>query len=62
MPRLYFGGGVIGLLTLVLAIVAIIQIATSRLDPTRKAIWIIVVICLPLIGSLLWFLLGQPSR
>lgn len=62
MPNIYYGGGAIGLLTLALAIVAIIQIATSRLDSTRKAIWVIVVICLPLIGSLLWFLLGQPSR
>ena len=51
----------VGLLILVLDIVAIVHILQSGLDTVKKAVWILVVLLLPVIGMVLWFLLADKK-
>lgn len=51
-------GGILGIIILILDIYAIIRIVQSGAEPLWKAIWIVVVILLPVIGLILWFLFG----
>jgi hypothetical protein len=50
--------GLGGLLVLAGDIWAIINILQSSADNTKKLIWILVVLLLPLLGLVLWFFLG----
>ncbi|HHW51269.1 MAG TPA: hypothetical protein GX406_07390 [Pseudoclavibacter sp.] len=52
------------LAALVLAIVALADCALSVRDSVRtlpKAVWVVIVVVLPIVGPLLWFFLGRPS-
>lgn len=51
-------GGLLGLVILVLDIWAIVQILGSGAPNGNKVLWIVVIVLLPLIGLLLWFLMG----
>ena len=51
--------GLTGLLILVLDIYAILRVLRSSADPGMKLIWVIVILLLPLLGPLLYFLLGS---
>jgi hypothetical protein len=51
-------GGILGLIILVLDIYAIIKIAQSSAEPIWKAVWIVVVLVLPVLGLILWWLFG----
>lgn len=51
-------GGFIGLLVLVADIYAIIRVAHSGAEPIAKAIWIVIILLLPVLGLILWFLFG----
>ena len=51
----------IGLVILVLDIIAIVSILKSGADTGTKLLWIILVILLPVIGMILYFLMG-PGR
>ncbi|MDB5972423.1 MAG: hypothetical protein JWQ90_4873 [Hydrocarboniphaga sp.] len=53
--------GIFGILILVLDIYAIIKIAQSSAEPLKKAIWIVIILLLPFLGLLLWWLLGPKS-
>ena len=53
--------GIIGLLILILDIYVIYQIATKPGDPGRKLLWIILVLILPVLGPLLWYLLENQA-
>ncbi|MCL6525212.1 MAG: PLD nuclease N-terminal domain-containing protein [Thermoflavifilum sp.] len=60
---LFFGWGFWGLLVLILWIWALVDIIKSRFaSDTTKLIWIIVVILLPVLGSILYFLIGRQQR
>ncbi|HTA16156.1 MAG TPA: PLDc N-terminal domain-containing protein [bacterium] len=48
-----------GLVVLLLDVIAVIEIVKSRDDGTKKAIWILMIIFLPVLGLLLWFFLGR---
>ncbi|HCX67634.1 PLDc N-terminal domain-containing protein [Parvibaculum sp.] len=50
--------GIIGIIILILDIYAIIRIVQSGAEPLWKAIWIVVVLALPVLGLILWFLFG----
>lgn len=50
--------GILGIIILILDIYAIIRIVQSGAEPLWKAIWIVVVILLPVVGLILWFLFG----
>jgi hypothetical protein len=54
--------GVFGILILVLDIYAIIKIAQSSTEPLKKAVWIVVILLLPILGLLLWWLFGPKSN
>ena len=49
----------VGLLIFILDIYVIYMIVAGRNDPGVKVIWIIVVLILPLLGPILYFLFGQ---
>ncbi|HMM13977.1 MAG TPA: PLD nuclease N-terminal domain-containing protein [Parvibaculum sp.] len=54
-------GGFIWLIVAILDVYAIVRIAQSNAEPLWKAIWIVVVLALPVIGLILWGLFG-PKR
>lgn len=56
------GYGLIGLLILILDIYVIYLVLTGAGDPGIKLLWIILVLFLPLIGPILFFLLGPGKR
>jgi hypothetical protein len=55
-------GGIVGLLVLAGDIWAIINVFQSSASNGKKLIWILVVLLLPLLGLILWFLLGPRDR
>ena len=55
------GYGIVGLLVLVLDIIAILNIMKSGLEPVMKLVWILIVLVLPLIGMILWFVIGAKK-
>lgn len=61
-PRLVGMAVIVSVLLFVLMFAALADIITidgSRMKHLPKLVWIIVVILLPLIGSILWFLVGR---
>ncbi|MBX3388442.1 MAG: PLDc N-terminal domain-containing protein [Phycisphaeraceae bacterium] len=56
---MYYGGGLIGLIVLILDIIAIVEILQSGRAAGEKLLWILVILLLPLLGVLLYFLLGR---
>jgi hypothetical protein len=53
--------GLLGLLILIADIWAIINVAQSAADTGRKVLWIVLVLVLPVLGLLLWLLLGPRT-
>ncbi len=51
--------GLFGLIVLVLDIVAIIDILGGRGSATHKLLWFVVVFFLPVVGMILYFLIGK---
>lgn len=51
-------GGFLGFVILVLDIYAILQIAQTTVGNGQKALWIAIVLMLPVLGLILWFLFG----
>ena len=51
-------GGIFGLLILVADIWAILNIFQSSADTIKKAIWIALVLVLPLLGVIIWYFAG----
>jgi hypothetical protein len=52
-------GGIVGLIILAFDIWAIIQILQGRGATEKKVLWIIVILVLPVIGLILWLLMGR---
>lgn len=50
--------GILGLLILIADIYAILKIAKSSASDGKKAIWIAIVLVLPVLGLILWYLMG----
>ena len=55
-------GGIVGLLILAGDVWAIINVFQSSASNEKKLIWILAVVLLPLLGLILWFLLGPRDR
>ena len=53
--------GLFGLLILIGDVWAIVNIAQSGASTEKKALWIVLVLVLPLLGLLLWLLLGPRT-
>jgi hypothetical protein len=53
--------GIIGLVILVLDILAIVDCVKSNKDTGKKALWIILILVLPLLGLILYYLIGKKK-
>ena len=51
-------GGIFGLLILIANVWAILNIFQSSADTAKKAIWIVLVLLLPLLGVIIWYFAG----
>ena len=56
-----YEGGFLGLIVLVLDVYAIVKTLESRAGTGRKVLWVVLIILLPVVGFILWLLLG-PRR
>jgi succinate dehydrogenase/fumarate reductase cytochrome b subunit len=54
-------GGIFGLLVLIADVWAILHIFQSSADTLKKALWIVLVLVLPLLGVIIWYLGGPRS-
>ena len=52
-------GVILGLVVLVLDIIAIADALKSSMDSGKKLLWIILILVLPVVGMVLYFLLGK---
>ena len=52
----------IGLIELILVIWALIGILQSGAPPMEKLIWVVIILVIPLIGFILWYLMGPGSK
>lgn len=55
-------GGLLGLVVLVLDIVAIVDAIKSSLDTGKKVLWIILILVLPIIGMVAYFLIAKKKK
>ncbi len=54
--------GILGFVYLIVVIYAVLQIAQSSADNGKKAIWIAVVLVIPVAGPIAWYFLGPGGR
>jgi len=54
--------GLLGLLILVGDIYALINIVQASVSTGNKVLWALLVLLLPVVGLILWFLLGPRGR
>lgn len=54
-------GGIIGLIILILDIWAIVKIFQSGASTGAKVLWTLLIIVLPLVGLIIWLLLGPKG-
>ncbi|MFC1657865.1 PLDc N-terminal domain-containing protein [Candidatus Omnitrophota bacterium] len=53
--------GLIGLVVLVLDIIAIVDAVKSKMTSGKKILWIILVLIIPVVGMILYFLVGKKK-
>jgi len=51
-------GGILGLLILVLDVYAIVKTVGSSASTGTKVLWIVIILLLPVLGLILWALMG----
>jgi hypothetical protein len=54
-------GGLLGLIILVLDVYAIVKTVQSPVGTGTKVAWVVVILLLPVLGLILWFLLGPKG-
>jgi hypothetical protein len=54
-------GGIFGLLILIADVWAIVNIVQSGAPTGKKVLWIVLVILLPVLGLILWLLMGPRT-
>jgi len=57
-----FAWMIISLLFLILPLIALIDILTHSYSENNKIIWILVVIFIPFLGSILYFIIGRKQK
>jgi hypothetical protein len=62
-----FGGGILLtlfliLFVLILPLLALISVLTNEFQGNEKIIWVLIIIFLPFLGSVLYFLIGRDKR
>jgi len=53
--------GILGLIWLLIVIWAIVQVAKSNAGGVSKLLWIILLLFLPVIGLIIWLLMGPKA-
>ena len=53
--------GLLGLLHLILTVYAMVKIVQSTAGTGSKVIWIVVILLLPVLGLILWWLFGPKG-
>lgn len=53
---------VLGLIILVLDVIAIVSVLGGTSSPGRKLLWVVVILLFPVIGVIVYFLIGQSPR
>ena len=51
-------GGLLGLILLILDVWAVVRILQSGASTGSKVLWVVLILLLPLLGLVLWLLLG----
>jgi len=54
--------GLLGLIILVLDIIAIVDAAKSSMNTGKKVLWIILILILPVVGLILYYLVGKEKK
>lgn len=54
-------GGLLGLIWLIIVIWAIVKVAKSPAGPVPKLLWILLLLFMPVLGLILWLLLGPKG-
>lgn len=54
-------GGLFGLLILIANVYAIVKTVQSSASTGSKVLWIVLILLLPLLGLILWFLFGPKA-
>lgn len=54
-------GGILGFIWLLIIIWAIVKVAQSRAGSLAKLLWILLLLFVPLLGFILWLLLGPKG-
>ena len=54
--------GIIGLLILIADVYAIVKIVQSSAPGLNKVLWIVLVLLLPVVGLIIWYLLGPGGQ
>lgn len=51
-------GGIFGLIVLILDVFAIVKVMNSGATTGTKVIWIVIILILPIVGLIAWYLAG----
>lgn len=54
-------GGLLGLIILIVDVWAIIKVIQSSTGTGAKVLWVVLILVLPILGLLLWFLMGPKG-
>ena len=54
--------GFFGLIILIIDIWAIINVLQARVSMGKKLLWILLILFLPLVGAILWLIMGPRGR
>jgi hypothetical protein len=54
-------GRLISFIILIIDILVIIDIVKSKKDTEKKILWIIAVVFLPILGPILWYVVGKKK-
>ena len=55
-------GGILGIIVLILDVYAILQIVQSSEETIKKTLWIVLVVVLPVLGLIIWYLAGPGEK
>ncbi|MGM0703196.1 MAG: PLDc N-terminal domain-containing protein [Pseudomonadota bacterium] len=54
-------GGLLGLIWLIIVIWAVVKVAKSGAGPVGKLLWILILLLFPVVGLIVWLLLGPKG-
>lgn len=54
-------GGLLGLIILIADIWAVVNVVSSSAPTGNKVLWVLIIVLLPVIGLILWLLMGPRS-